>query len=598
MIGRSVAALVLMIVLASGTMLAWARMPLRPPLTAPTQALTYVRASLARGDLPSLLDEARPQAGLPVIVSLFDHGTRVGRGVGRGATFGEALRAATEGLRPVDAALLARGRLKLDRVLGEGALSSSIAPLFALGTVPARDGIGAEGGGREVYFTVDDLLRAGAWSAYTPALELSLGMDPARALRMLSTALERRPVRTFRFRAEELVEATPGGLALPVMCGRTPGPEPTRERLLAAAGEGGRYLLSHLDEAGRFDYEYYTIEDERVGGQTYSLPRHAGAVSFLAALYAHAHDAQLKAGMERALDWLVRARPKGCDGERICVGDPALGVVDLGSSALALVAAAEYERTTSDPRYEPFVRGLTEFVLSMQKADGELCHLFDPVQQRRDEITQMLYYSGEAAYGLALTLARHPDRRVAAALDRSLEYLTHTQYDHLAGQFYLGEDHWTCMAVDAGWDFLPPDHRRGYAELCEAFGRFVRREQFLPGESTVAAQPQLVGAFGLSAAVTPRTTPVGSRTESMVSVWRIARRLHDDGDPRVVAPREQVLQAVRYLLAHQIRDDGSYLMTSAAASRGGFLMSDTERHIRIDFIQHAASALLRSVDVL
>ncbi|MEO6955088.1 MAG: hypothetical protein ABI321_25030 [Polyangia bacterium] len=598
MIGRLGGAVTLVVGLAAAATFAWVRMPLSTPLAAPTQSLPYVRASLAHASLPTLDDESTDQRGLPVIVSLFDHGAPVARGIGHGATFGEALRAAAEGLRGVDAALLARGRLKLDRVEGEGALSTTVAPLLALGVVPARDGVGAEAGGREVYFTVDDLLRRGAWDAYTLAPDLSLGMDPGRTLRMLEAALEHRPARAFRFRAEEVVEAVPGGTALSAECGRTPGPELTREHLLAAAEAGGRYLLSHLDDAGQFDYEYYTVEDERVGGQDYSLPRHAGAVSFLAALDAHTPDPAREAGMRRALDYLVRQRPHGCDGERICVGSPDAPVVDLGSSALSLVAAAEYERATSDARYEPFVQGLVAFVLSMQKPNGEFCHLFDAERRRRDEETQLLYYSGEAAYGLALTLAKHPDGRVEAALDRSLGYLTNTQYDHLAGQFYVGEDHWTCMAVDAGWEHLPAAHRVRYASFCAAFGRFMRKEQLRADEPLVRAQPQLAGAFGLSAAVTPHNTPVGSRTESMVSVWRIAKRLHVDGEVEVRDPKAQVLAAVDYLLAHQIRDEGAYLMTAPASAEGGFLVSDTERYIRIDVVQHAASAILRSVEML
>ena len=55
---------------------------------------------------------------------------------------------------------------------------------------------------------------------------------------------------------------------------------------------------------------------------------------------------------------------------------------------------------------------------------------------------------------------------------------------------------------------------------------------------------------------------------------------------------------MRFLLAHQIRDDSAYLMPNPEAARGGFLMSDVKRYIRIDFVQHACSAMLRAVDLL
>src|SRR6185369_15583910 len=156
-------------------------------------------------------------------------------------------------------------------------------------------------------------------------------------------------------------------------------------------------------------------------------------------------------------------------------------------------------------RYASFMRGLAEFVLWMQKDSGDFCHLYEPRTGVRDQKTQLLYYSGEAAYGLAHLLASGAlgdpalAKRAAPALDRALHYLCETSYDNLAGKFYVGEDHWTCMALDVGWRFLPEESRQRYARFCDGFGDFLRRTQFLPGDAQAKAQPQILGAFGLSA---------------------------------------------------------------------------------------------------
>src|SRR6202000_696497 len=128
--------------------------------------------------------------------------------------------------------------------------------------------------------------------------------------------------------------------------------------------------------------------------------RHAGAASFLAALYGHDADPRFRGAAARAIDYLARQRPAGCDGERVCVGSAGDRNVDLGAASLSLVAELEYTRTTGDRRFEVFERGLVEFLLWMQKPDGEFCHLFDPAKGVRNEKTQLLYYSGEAAYAL------------------------------------------------------------------------------------------------------------------------------------------------------------------------------------------------------
>jgi hypothetical protein len=602
--------------LLAAAIVAFVRMPLVAPIGADAagRALAVVRASLAGTSPPPLEDERdAPQRGLPMIVTLYDRGQVVARGVGRGDSFGAALADAVTQLRAanIDPAHLSHGRLKLDRVVGRGFLSARILPLLALGAVPGRDGVGADDSDAQVVMTNDDLVRDRLWSGYRPLpeLEFSIGIDARRLFRAMALKLDRslnwRPRRLYRFRAEEYLETAPS-VATPIIAGHAPGPPVTRETLAAGARAGGDYLLAHLDAAGRFDYEYYFIEDSRVQAG-YSFPRHAGAASFLSQLYALDHDARVRAGAERALDVLVKTHPPGCDGVHVCIGELDDPLVDLGGSALALVAASEYARTTGDARYAPFARGLAEFLLFMQKADGDFCHLFTPKAGGtgvRDEKTQLLYYSGEAAYALARLLAQENDdraftTRAATALDRALHYLTHDAYDTLVGQFYVGEDHWTCMALDAGWDVLPPAHRETYARFCDEFSRFLRRSQFRHGDSLVAAQPQLEGAYGITALLAPHGTPVGSRSETTISMWRIARkRGFSADDPRVAEPREQVLDGMRFLLARQLRVGTAYLAADEKAAAGGIPESDVEPFVRIDFVQHGGSAMLRALELL
>jgi hypothetical protein len=139
---------------------------------------------------------------------------------------------------------------------------------------------------------------------------------------------------------------------------------------------------------------------------------------------------------------------------------------------------AEYQHATSDRTFEAWGRRLGNFLLFMQKHDGDFCHLYAPQKDERDEQTRLLYYSGEATLALAKLAALDAGAdgaRWAAAADRALDYLTGKNYDYLAGQFYFGEDHWTCMAADALWDRLSDEHRRRYARFCDQFAAFLRR---------------------------------------------------------------------------------------------------------------------------
>ena len=74
---------------------------------------------------------------------------------------------------------------------------------------------------------------------------------------------------------------------------------------------------------------------------------------------------------------------------------------------------------------------------------------------------------------------------------------------------------------------------------------------------------------------------------------QLRRGLADSDQGR--ATREQIALGMQFLLDHQIRDDNAYLMANPEAARGGFLMSDVKRYIRVDFVQHSCSAMLRAI---
>ncbi len=501
-------------------------------------------------------------------------------------------------------------RVKVDVVVARAPIFAGYMPLFALSLVAGMDGIGVDVGAREAFLLPDDLLRADALAGDTPlsAMDLELGARRdvidhllAQKLGLDDSAFARAPKRYFRFRTDSFIESADHATVLPIVRGNTPGPRLTRQALRDGAIAGGRYLLRHLYEDGRFGYEYTPATDtDEAYGLDYSLPRHAGATYFLAQLYGATGDVTFRQGARRALDFLAQRQPDACGNPtRSCVANRDLRVADLGATAMALLAVGEFERATGDRGQMPWARRLAAFLLFMQKDNGDFCHLFDPISDSRDEKTKLLYFSGEAAFALAKLAALvgpgDPDyARWAAALDHALDYLTGEQYATLAGKFYFGEDHWTCMAADAAWDALSPAHRERYARFCDGFVAFLRRTQFTTRDRVVETQPDFVGAYGFSPFLPPHATPVGSRSEATLSTYLMQQRrgLGDSAEGR--ATREQIRLGMQFLLDHQIRDDNAYLMANPDAARGGFLMSDVKRYVRVDFIQHSCSAMLRA----
>ncbi len=498
--------------------------------------------------------------------------------------------------------------IKVDVIDGRAPIpgvAAAIDPLLAVSLVPGVDGLGLDFGGREVLLTPDELLAGDYLAGHRPlpGVDFEVGLDGRAALRALAARAGASPAtwratphHLFRFRTVGFVESPRG--PLPTLRGNPPGPPPTRADLRRAARDGGDYLVRHLhdlpDGGARFDYEYYPGSDQATSPDgDYSLARHAGAALYLAQLAGATRDPAYADAARRAILFLVGSAPAGCDTATLaCVGETraAARTVDLGTSALSLAAAAEYERATGDARFRGWARRLAAFLVAMQKPNGDFCHLYEPATGARNEATVLLYFSGEAALALAKLAKLDPDPRWKPAAARALAWLTGGAYANFPSQFFYGEDHWTCIAADEAVGFLDGPARDAVTDFCEGYAAFNGRSQFRDGDPEVAAQPDLAGSYGFTPLMPPHPTPVGSRAESITAAFRLAERRGDRAAAARI--RAQLIAAYRFLLAHQLRDDGAWLVRAPAAARGAWLMSDVKRSIRIDFVQHAGAALL------
>jgi hypothetical protein len=511
----------------------------------------------------------------------------------------------------------AAARIEVDVLAGRaplavaGSLVSAVAVpevVELLAVQPGVDGIGASVDGRDVILLPGELVDAKLLSATQPSAtvaEVTIGVDVPRIIAMLS---RRAGVRAgianaalFRFRTDAFVEPPAGATdrtPLPLTRGVPPRPEVTAQALRDAALAGGRYLVDHLAASGRFTYEHDLATgrdtDPNNPSSPYAMPRHAGTAYFLSELYRITHAAWLREPIERALDQLIeRVDRSGCggtaaDGSRFdCVLDRNERQAQLGSTALGVVALVEYLRTTDNPRYLDHARRLAAFLLYMQRADGSFRHLYDPARHVADDDTQLLYYSGEAALALARMFAFTGDARYADAAARGVDWLV-DWYDFFLGGFIYGEEHWTCIAADALGGRAP--RADDYRAFCDGYAAFLRDQQANVGD--LPDEDDLAGAYDVSAFVPPYNFSAGSRTEAMVSTYLLDQRAGEP-DP---ATRDQIVAALGYLLGQQVRPDSDF--DAVGPSDGAIPGSPIDRSVRIDYVQHVCSAMIRAAEAL
>ncbi len=585
---RALALLALLPVLAGGAVHARFSMTPMPAAVENLRvaAMAHLRAALeGREAVMSAALAGVPLGPGPLVVSAWLDGSLITRVEGTGTTLAAAVEAAARRLvtmrndKPGTADQTARWRLKIDRIVGRAPLLEKPAIALALGLAPGLDGI-VDAVGKIVLLPDDVLASAAAGaSAPMPALaELRVGIDLHFVERRLTATSARRPLS--RVRIESWIE-TEGGVADVARGNVLPAPLPSP---MAAAIAAGDYMLRQAETDGRFRYRYQPYADAALTGEPYSLARHAGCAYGLALLYAHTGESRFREGAAAALGWMAQQIPPTCGAgsDRRCLVEG--GRATFGASALTAIAMLEYQRRTGDRRFAALAFDLVRFLTDRQRPDGEFHHHFDVGRGAEVPGPPRMFASEQAA--LALVLA---DRMAAAgpwrlAAERALDFLTRRKYDFPLGRFIYGADHWTCIAAEEAWPAL---RHRHYLDFCRGYAGFMRRLQYAGGPAEVR---DFGGHYGFGYQLLPQAPATAGFAEALLSTLALARHHGVDDE----ALRDDTRRALGAIAREQLHAGNDYLVRRRDHARGGIRRSLVEPEIRIDFVQHAAAALVRA----
>ena len=502
------------------------------------------------------------------IVSVWAEGKLVARAV---------LRSSEEHDEATESVARAKGLpLIVETVVGEGPIVTSFPLALSFSLVPGRDGIKAKLGERVAYITPDDLLAAQAYDHGSSIADLGLavGADDHFILFLLTERLgasvdeirNRATLRRIR------VKRSTGQLQVTA---ETLTPAIVRESAISA----GRYLARGIKADGRF--RYFVNAPTNVDLPGYDWPRHAGATYFLAQASFMSHEPELGVAALRGARILRDTAVTACGAAR-CVGEG--DDVEIGSSALTLIAVAEIVRTELDVSYRTLVADLARFLRQMQRADGEFMHVYNRTKSQPRDV-QYLYFSGEAGLALARAHRITGDPLDLEAASRALAYLVGPAWHFLGNRYYFGEEHWTCQLMAELWDRAPNASALDFCLRWQAYGRVM---QYGPGETAFDAD----GAYGAGPLVTPRLTPVASRCEAGVATMEIARRANVP-DAEIRALDLQLRRSLALLVRQQLNPGASHLFADPDAVRGAMPGSQVDWQLRIDYAQHAGSAMIR-----
>jgi hypothetical protein len=200
---------------------------------------------------------------------------------------------------------------------------------------------------------------------------------------------------------------------------------------------------------------------------------------------------------------------------------------------------------------------------------------------------QYLYYSGEATLALVRAHELTGDASDLAAATRGLSHLVGPAWRFFGDRYYFGEEHWTCQAMADLWDRAPD---RAALDFCARWQAYGRKLQLRTGDAVYDAD----GAIGVGPIFTPRLTPVASRAEAGIATLDVLLRERAGG---VDALDEQQRRALALLVRRQLRPGPVAVFSSPESVYGAMPGSEVDLALRIDYVQHAGSAMIRWLDL-
>lgn len=361
----------------------------------------------------------------------------------------------------------------------------------------------------------------------------------------------------------------------------------TEETLRRAAVAAERHILDAQLRNGTFRY-LLNPDTGKANTREYSLARQAGTTLALCESNTTVPTEPIRAAL-RAL-----SRDRKTAGKLAFLKSARDPRVRLASNTLPLAAFVACRSQVGD-EFDSFIAGATRFLLEMQRPDGGFFPHFDVNERRPLKGAEPLFSPGQAILALTLlhdlpaqAIAGLPPRKaLRAAAERAMDYVANEHWAHPLYDVFFIEENWHCIAARAAQHTLA---HRGYEQFCFDYVAF--RSQSILDEAR-GPTPELDGGMGVGRVVPPHNTGTAGFAEALAAAISVkkTRQLDTTADEAVLR------RALGYLLRQQWSPD-SMLFAATPSILGAISEHPHQMVTRIDFVQHAWSALAHGSRVL
>ncbi|RYZ10744.1 MAG: hypothetical protein EOO24_08290 [Comamonadaceae bacterium] len=261
--------------------------------------------------------------------------------------------------------------------------------------------------------------------------------------------------------------------------------------VLALVESGASHLARQVEPDGRFVYGHFPCFDRRI--PTYNTLRHASSVYAMLEAWELAPDDALRDAIERAADHLTQCLIRSYslpDGAELAYLVDTGGEIKLGGNAVCLLALVKYCEVFETRRWLPLLEQLALGIARMQEsATGRFVHVLHADDLRIKQLSRVIYYDGEATFGLLRLYGLTRDERWLEVAERAFEHF-------IASEHWRAHDHWLGYSVNelTRWRPLEKYFRFGVLNVAGHLGFVLERKTTFPTllELMLAARQMLV----------------------------------------------------------------------------------------------------------
>jgi hypothetical protein len=385
----------------------------------------------------------------------------------------------------------------------------------------------------------------------------------------------------------------------------------SRQRIFEMAKRSVDWIYDNMTEDGRFLYYYDGVKDSVIDhvhpnrseqDNYYNILRHSGGIITLLRMYEATRDIRYTAAAETAIKFLIKHLREHTYNDQKAYYVYFNKKAKLGGTGVALAALLRFHQITTSTKYNEYIFGMAQHLLSRIDSDGEMIGyyihpqfdngrpLLAPTPEQKKQLFSF-YYPGEALMGLALferemDLAAEYKQEVRKAAKKALDFLIHVRPVEYADLFEpLPSDGWLMQAIEE-WSYDQEFQKKEYLDFVFNDARQMIAHMYTEENALYCDYP---GAFyyryGDHAYVD------GARAEGLIAAFYLAKRMGNDDLAQFLL--ENCRTVAESLMYTYNSPESTFMHRFPDKSIGSFRFKLTRQWVRVDSVQHTACFFFR-----